>query len=44
MTIQIGFADNAPAEHLKIECYDANGNEVRPFPTVARRATNARAH
>ena len=33
LTIQIGFADDAPAEHLKIECYDANGNEIRPFPT-----------
>ena len=33
LTIQIGFDENAPAEHLKIECYDANGNEIRPFPT-----------
>ncbi len=33
LTIQIGFAEDSPAEHLKIECYDANGNEVRPFPT-----------
>ena len=32
LTIQIGFVDNSPAEHLKIECYDANGNEVRPLP------------
>ena len=34
MTIQIAFDENAPAEHLKIECHDANGNEIRPFPTV----------
>ena len=33
MSIQIAFDENAPAEHLKIECYDANGNEIRPFPT-----------
>ncbi len=33
LTIQIGFDDSAPAEFLKIECYDANGSEVRPFPT-----------
>ena len=32
MTIQVGFDENAPAEHLKIDCYDANGNEIRPFP------------
>ena len=32
MTIQIGFEENAPAERFKIECFDANGNEVRLFP------------
>jgi ribonuclease E len=39
MAIQIGFQENAPAEHLKIECYDANGNEVRlhPMPPGAQR-------
>jgi ribonuclease E len=29
ITIQIGFESTAPAEHLKIDCFDANGNEVR---------------
>jgi ribonuclease E len=39
MAIQIGFQENAPAEYLKIECYDANGNEVRlhPNPPAAPR-------
>jgi ribonuclease E len=39
MSIQIGFQENAPAEYLKIECYDANGNEVRlhPNPPAAPR-------
>ncbi len=32
MAIQISFEPNAPAEHLKIECFDANGNEVRMIP------------
>jgi ribonuclease E len=32
MAIQIGFLENAPAEYLKIECSDANGNEVRLHP------------
>ena len=32
MTIQIGIAEEAPAEHLLIECFDANGNEVRLQP------------
>ena len=41
MTIQIGFDENAPAEHLKIECFDANGNEVRLVPAAAARPTNA---
>ena len=34
MTIQIGFEENSPAEHLKIECFDANGNEVRLHPNA----------
>jgi ribonuclease E len=33
MAIQIGFQENFAAEHLQIECYDANGNEVRLHPT-----------
>ncbi len=32
MTIQIGVAESAPAEHLVIACFDANGNEVRLQP------------
>ncbi len=43
MTIQIGFAEDAPAEHLKIECYDSNGNEVRPFPTTSPSHSHKRA-
>jgi ribonuclease E len=35
LSIQIGFEQNAPAERLKIECYDANGNEVRLIPMPA---------
>jgi hypothetical protein len=35
MTIQIGFEEDCPAERLKIECYDANGNEVRLGPEPA---------
>jgi ribonuclease E len=33
MTIQIGSQDDAPAEHLVFECFDANANEVRLHPT-----------
>ncbi|MFI5455904.1 MAG: Rne/Rng family ribonuclease [Isosphaerales bacterium] len=42
IAIQIGFQENAPAEHLKIECFDANGNEVRLHPMPA--ATHKRGH
>jgi ribonuclease E len=35
MAIQIGSQENFAAEHLQIECYDANGNEVRLHPTPA---------
>jgi ribonuclease E len=35
MSITISFDENAPAEHLKIECHDANGNEIRPFPAAS---------
>jgi ribonuclease E len=34
LAIQIAFDENAPAEFLKIECHDANGNEIRPFPSA----------
>jgi ribonuclease E len=42
MTIQIGFDPNSPAEHLKLECFDANGNEVRMIPAPA--STHKRGH
>jgi ribonuclease E len=32
MSIQVAFDDNVAAEYLKIECFDANGSEIRPFP------------
>jgi ribonuclease E len=35
MTIQISSAEDGPAEHLSIECFDANGNEVRLHPQPA---------
>jgi ribonuclease E len=39
MAIQIGFQESFAAEHLQIECFDANGNEVRlhPAPPPAHR-------
>jgi len=42
MTIQIGFEPSAPAEHLKIDCFDANGNDVRMIPAPA--STHKRGH
>ena len=42
MTIQIGIDEDAPAEHLQIECFDANGN-VGADASPARRASSARA-
>jgi len=42
MSIQIGFQENFEAEHLHIECYDANGNEVRLHPAPA--PTHRRGH
>jgi ribonuclease E len=35
MNILINFKENVPAEHLQIECYDANGSELRIFPATA---------
>jgi ribonuclease E len=32
MSIQVSIADQAPADHLVIECFDANGSEVRFQP------------
>ena len=43
MTIQISFDPSSPAEHLKIECFDANGNEVRMLPPPAS-APHKRGH
>ncbi len=39
MAIQVSAAPQAPAEHLLIECFDANGNEVRlhPLPVPSHR-------
>jgi len=42
ITIQIGFETTAPAEHLKLECFDANGNEVRMLPQPP--STHKRSH
>ena len=42
MTIQIGFDTSSPAEHLKLECFDANGNEIRMFPAPA--SSHKRGH
>ena len=35
LEIQISFDDHSPAEHLKIECYDANSSELRIFSAPA---------
>ncbi len=35
MTIHIRQEEEAPAEHLQIDCFDANNNEVRLFPPTA---------
>ena len=35
MTIHIRNEEEAPAEHLQIDCFDANNNEVRLFPQAA---------
>jgi ribonuclease E len=32
MTIHIAVKDHSPAEHLQVECFDANNNEVRLTP------------
>ena len=32
MTIHIRHEESAPAEHLQIDCYDANNGEIRLFP------------
>ncbi len=44
MAIQISFEPNSPAEHLKIECYDANGNEVRLIPAPHSHHHHKRGH
>jgi ribonuclease E len=35
MAVQILTKENAPAEHLQIECFDANSSEVRLIPLPA---------
>ena len=32
MTVHIRSEDEAPAEHLQLDCFDANNNEIRLFP------------
>jgi ribonuclease E len=46
MSIQIGVTDDAPAEHLIITCFDANGNEVRlqPQPPSPHHHGHGRGH
>jgi ribonuclease E len=38
LSIQVKYVHDVPAEHLKIECYDAANNEVRLFPAPAPHA------
>ena len=35
MTIHIRHEESAPAEHLQIDCFDANNGEIRLFPAPA---------
>ena len=35
MTIHIRPEDDAPAEHLQIECFDGNNSEIRLLPAPA---------
>ncbi len=35
MTVHIRHEEEAPAEHLQLDCFDANNNEVRLFPQAA---------
>jgi ribonuclease E len=35
MTVAVLFKENVPAEHLQIDCYDANSSEVRLVPLPA---------
>ncbi len=44
ITVQIGVHENAPAEYLKIECFDGNGNEVRIFAAPASGHSHKRGH
>ncbi len=44
MTIHIGPVDNAPAEHLVLECHDANGNEVRLQPQAPAQHGHGHGH
>ena len=42
MTIHIRAEEEAPAEHLQIDCFDGNNGEVKLLPLPA--ATNRRVH
>ncbi|MBV8313511.1 MAG: ribonuclease E/G, partial [Planctomycetaceae bacterium] len=42
MTIHIRAEEQAPAEHLQIDCFDGNNGEVKLLPLLA--ANNRRAH
>jgi len=42
MTIQVGFEQSSPAEFLRIDCFDANNNEIRLLPPPA--PTHKRGH
>jgi ribonuclease E len=42
MAVQVVFKDNVPAEHLQIDCFDANNGEVRLIPLPA--PTHKRGH
>ena len=35
LTIHIRHEDDAPAEHLQFDCFDANNNEIRVLPQPA---------
>ena len=44
MTIHIRAEEDAPAEHLQIDCFDANSNEVRLHPSRRPTPRHGRGH
>ena len=44
MTIHLRAEEDAPAEHLQIECFDGNNTEVRLFPAPAHGNRRAAHH